>query len=148
MKIQLESPGRSVPFELQVSALPYFHPRLLRSCFREWSELDRWSAAFRCAIRRFLATDAASFFENSFPSTPEMGGCAFAGTSNKLDNRSAMLCIRVRRCASAAAAALRVWSIAPSSPLRDPGNPARTPLQPPFSRCTYTWCTRPQSKTN
>lgn len=31
-------------------------------------------------------------------------------------------------CASAAAAALRVWSIAPSSPLRDPGNPARNPL--------------------
>lgn len=41
------------------------------------------------------------FSKTSSPSTPEMGGCAFAGTSNKLDNRSAMLCIRVRRCVRA-----------------------------------------------
>lgn len=52
-------------------------------------------------------------------------------------------------CASAAAAALRVWSIAPSSPLRDPGNPARTSWQPPFSRSLatlYAVCTQSQSK--
>lgn len=42
-------------------------------------------------------------------------------------------------CASAAAAALRVWSIAPSSPLRDPGNSARTPLQPLFSCSRYLY---------
>jgi len=50
-------------------------------------------------------------------------------------------------CASAAAAALRVWSIAPSSPLRDPGNPARTPLQPRSrALAIYTRCTQLQSK--
>jgi len=42
------------------------------------------------------------------------------------------VCVGV--CASAAAVALRVWSIAPSSPLRDPGNPARAPDAPSLAR--------------
>lgn len=97
---------------------------VIRSDIRRWNLADRYHCS---SLHLFL-----SLFENKHSSTPKVGGCAFAGTSNKLDNRSAMLCIRVRRCASAAAAAaLRVWSIAPSSPLSATPEIPRASVAPP-----------------
>lgn len=132
LESQLESPRvRNVPFEPQVSVSPYFHPCLLRPRFRGWSGLDRRSAA----IRRFLVIGAISFFENKLSFDSGDGRVCLRRDEQQVGQQVRDVvypCAPV--CASAAAAALRVWSIAPSSPLRDPGNPARTPSQPPFAR--------------
>lgn len=95
-----KSASKYSPPSLTLAALPSSPSS---PAFPGAGKLVRCNAArFRSATQRSLAIAVSTFFffSKTKLSFDSGGGrvCAFAGTSNKLDNRSAMLCIRVRRC--------------------------------------------------